>query len=122
MDTIQLKFDFDSAKVVLSIFYTFLLTCIAWVFFRARTITDAVLYLKRIITNREFNFQYLGNERYSYELLGMIGLFVLVEWFNRNKIEPLSGKRSLLKIAAAILAIIAFGTFSDYKEFIYFQF
>jgi alginate O-acetyltransferase complex protein AlgI len=122
MDTIQLKFDFDSAKVVLSIFYTFLLTCIAWVFFRARTITDAVLYLKRIITNREFNFQYLDNERYSYELLGMIGLFVLVEWFNRNKIEPLSGKRSLLKIAAAILAIIAFGTFSDYKEFIYFQF
>jgi alginate O-acetyltransferase complex protein AlgI len=122
IDTIQLKFNFNSAKVILSIFYTFLLTCVAWVFFRAKTITDAVLYLKRIITNREFNFQYLDNERYSYELLGMIGLFVLVEWFNRNKIEPLSGKKSLLKIAAAILAIIAFGTFSDYKEFIYFQF
>ncbi|MCD0466768.1 MBOAT family protein [Flavobacterium sp. ENC] len=122
MDAIQLKFNFDSAKVLLSIFYTFFLTCIAWVFFRAKSITDAVLYLKRIITNRDFSFQYLDNERYSYELLLMIGLFVLVEWNNRNKIEPLSGKRSLLKMALAIAAILALGTYSDYKEFIYFQF
>jgi len=122
MDAIKLKFDFNSAKVLMSILYTFFLTCIAWIFFRAKTITDAVLYLKRIITNHNFSFQYLDNERYSYELLLMIGLFVLVEWNNRNKIEPISGKRSLLKLALAIVAIMAFGTFSDYKEFIYFQF
>lgn len=122
MDTIQLKFNFDSVKVFLSIIYTFSLTCIAWVFFRAKTITDAVLYLKRIITSKDFSFQYLDNERYSYELLLMIGIFVLIEWNNRSKVEPLSGKWSTLKTALAILAIMAFGTFSDYKEFIYFQF
>jgi len=122
MDAIVLKFDFNSAKVVMSIFYTFFLTCVAWVFFRAKTISDAFLYLKRVITNHDFSFQYLDNERYSYELLVMIGVFVLIEWNNRNKIEPLSGKRSLLKLSLAILAIMAFGTFSDYKEFIYFQF
>ncbi len=122
MDAIQLKFNFDSIKVFISILYTFLVTCIAWVFFRARTITDAVLYLKRITTSRDFSFQYLDNERYNYELLLMIGIFVLIEWNNRSRIEPLSGKMSMLKIALAILAIMAFGTFSDYKEFIYFQF
>lgn len=122
MDAIKLKFDFDSAKVIMSIFYTFFLTCVAWVFFRAKTITDAVLYLKRIITNHDFGFQYLGNERYSYELLLIIAVFVLIEWNNRNKIEPLSGKGSILKLSLAILAIMALGTFSDYKEFIYFQF
>lgn len=122
MDAIQLKFNFDSVKVLLSILYTFFLTCIAWVFFRAKSITDAVLYLKRMVTNRDFSFQYLDNERYNYELLLIIGLFVLVEWNNRNKIEPLSGKRSLLKLALAIAAILALGTYSDYKEFIYFQF
>lgn len=122
MDAIELKIDFNSAKVLMSIFYTFFLTCIAWVFFRAKTINDAVLYLKRVITNRDFSFQYLDNERYSYELLLMIGVFVLIEWSNRNKIEPLSGKRSILKLSLAILAIMAFGTYSDYKEFIYFQF
>ena len=122
MDTIQLKFNFDSVKVFFSILYTFGLTCIAWVFFRAKTITEAVLYLKRIITSKDFSFQYLDNERYSYELLLMIGIFVLIEWNNRSKVEPLSGKWSTLKVALAILAIMAFGTFSDYKEFIYFQF
>ncbi|HEX8016672.1 MAG TPA: MBOAT family O-acyltransferase, partial [Flavobacterium sp.] len=122
MDAVLLKFNLDSAKVIISILCTFLLTCLAWVFFRAKTITDAVLYLKRIFTNRDFNFQYLDNERYSYEILLMIGAFVLVEWNNRTKVEPLSGKRSMLKIALAIGAIIAFGTYSDYKEFIYFQF
>ena len=122
MDAIQLKFNFDSVKVIMSILYTFLLTCVAWVFFRARTITDAVAYLKQIITNRDFSFQYLDNERYSYELTLMIGLFVLIEWNSRTKTEPISGKGNMLKMALAVLAILAFGTYSDYKEFIYFQF
>ncbi|WP_291285023.1 MBOAT family O-acyltransferase [Flavobacterium sp.] len=122
MDSIVLKWNFDSAKVILSILYTFLLTCVAWVFFRSKTITDAVLYLKRIFTNRDFGFQYLENDRYNYELLIFIVLFALVEWNNRNRVEPLSGKRSLLRVSFAIFAILAFGVFSDYKEFIYFQF
>ncbi|TDW47160.1 D-alanyl-lipoteichoic acid acyltransferase DltB (MBOAT superfamily) [Flavobacterium sp. 270] len=122
MDTIQLKFNFDSVKVILSILYTFLLTCVAWVFFRAKTITDAILYLKLIITNRDFSFQFLANERYNYELLLMIVVFVVVEWNNRNRTEPLSGKKSIFKLALAITSILAFGTYSDYKEFIYFQF
>ncbi|MCP2029166.1 D-alanyl-lipoteichoic acid acyltransferase DltB (MBOAT superfamily) [Flavobacterium sp. HSC-32F16] len=122
IETVQLKLNFDSTKVLLRILYTFSLTCIAWVFFRAKTITDAFLYLKRLVTNHDFSFQYLDNERYSYELLLMIALFVLIEWNSRMKIEPLSGKRSTLKVALAIIAIMAFGTFSDYKEFIYFQF
>ena len=122
MDVFQLKFDLDSAKIMISIFYTFFLTCIAWIFFRAKTITDAILYLKRIFITKDFSFQYLDNERYNYELLFMIGLFVLVEWNNRTKIEPISGKKSTVKLALAIMAIMTFGTFSDYKEFIYFQF
>ncbi|MBJ2126421.1 MBOAT family protein [Flavobacterium sp. IB48] len=122
MDSIILKWNLGSVKVLFSILTTFLLTCIAWVFFRAKTITDAVLYLKRIFTNGEFSPQYLDNERYNYELLLMIGLFVLVEWNNKTKVEPISGKRSFLKMALAILAILALGTYSDYKEFIYFQF
>ena len=122
MDAIVLKWNFDSAKVVLSILYTFLLTCVAWVFFRAESITDAVLYLKRMLFNGDFASQYLDNERYNYELLLMVGLFVLVEWNNRTKMEPISGKWSMAKLALAVAAIIALGTYSDYKEFIYFQF
>ena len=122
MDAIELKWNFDSVKVLFSILSTFMITCVAWVFFRAKTISDAVLYLKQIITNGNFSSQYLANERYNYELLLMVGLFVLIEWNNRTKIEPISGKHSYLKLALCLAAIIALGTYSDYKEFIYFQF
>jgi alginate O-acetyltransferase complex protein AlgI len=122
MDAIVLKWNLGSVRVIMSIVYTFLLTCVAWVFFRARTIADAVAYLKRVVTDRNFAWQYLDNERYNYELLLLIGVFVVIEWNNRTKVEPLSGKRNLLRLGLAVMAILAFGTFSDYKEFIYFQF
>lgn len=122
IDDIKITFNFDSIKVIISVFSTFLITCVAWVFFRAKTITDAILYLKRIFSNGELKIQYLANDRSNYELIAMISVFILVEWNNRSKIEPLSGKGSLLKLALAVAAIMAFGTFSDYKEFIYFQF
>ena len=66
--------------------------------------------------------QFLKNERYNYELLFLIGAFVVVEWNSRTKVEPISGKYSGLKLVLCLAAILALGTFSDYKEFIYFQF
>ena len=122
IEMVQLHWNFGSAKEILHIFYTFALACLAWIFFRAKSITDAFLYIKRIFTEGNFSSQYLTNERYNYELLLMIILFVVVEWNNRFKEEPLSGKNSWLKVALAIAAIVALGTYSDYKEFIYFQF
>jgi D-alanyl-lipoteichoic acid acyltransferase DltB (MBOAT superfamily) len=122
METVVLHWDLYSLRVVGQMVTTFFLSCLAWVFFRSATITDAVLYLKRIITNGEFVSQYLKNERYNYELIMMIAFFVIVEWNNRLKEEPISGKNSWLKLSLAIAAILALGTFSDYKEFIYFQF
>ena len=122
LEAVPLKWNFDSVGIIGRMFYTFSLTCIAWVFFRAKTITEAFLYLKRIVVNGEFTSQYLANERYNYELLLMVGVFVLVEWNNRTKEEPISGKYNTVKLALAITAILAFGTYSDYKEFIYFQF
>ncbi|MEZ7503839.1 MBOAT family protein [Flavobacterium sp. Arc2] len=122
MEMVQLQWNFASAKEILHIFYTFVLACLAWIFFRAKSITDAFLYIKRIFTDGSFSSQYLSNERYNYELLLMIILFIVVEWNNRFKEEPLSGKNSWLKVALAIAAIVALGTYSDYKEFIYFQF
>jgi len=122
METVTLNWDYDSLKVVISMLYTFMLTCLAWVFFRADSIGDAFDYIGRIFTDRNFLFQYLANERYSYEILLLVLAFVVVEWNSRNQIEPISGKYSGLKLALCIAAIIALGTYSDYKEFIYFQF
>ena len=122
IDSFKIAFNISSLRIIFNILITFTLTCMAWIFFRAKTITDAVSYIKRMLTDLQFAPQYFKFERYSYEIIIMILLFVVVEWNNRYKIEPLSGKYAWLKVSLSIIAIIALGIFTDYKNFIYFQF
>ena len=122
IDAFTLSFNLNSFQILFNILITFTITCLAWIFFRAKTITDAILYIKRMVTDLHFAPQYFSIERYNYEILIMILLFVMVEWNNRCKIEPLSGKFSWLKVSLSIIAIIALGILTDYKNFIYFQF
>jgi alginate O-acetyltransferase complex protein AlgI len=117
-----LGFNFDSVRTLLNILSTFALTCIAWIFFRSKTITDAFLYIKRMFENQKFSTEYFRIERYSNELLALVLIFVIIEWNNRTKLEPISGKWSWLKLSLCLAAIVALGIFSDFKEFIYFQF
>ena len=120
--TFVLGFNFESVKNVVNIIGTFLLTCLAWIFFRSKTIEDAILYIKKMLTNANFTEQYFAIERYNYELLYLIVAFIIVEWNCRAKIEPISGKYSWIKLGLCLAAILALGVFSDSKEFIYFQF
>jgi D-alanyl-lipoteichoic acid acyltransferase DltB (MBOAT superfamily) len=122
VDDISVGFNFTSFKTVLQILMTFAITCLAWIFFRAKTIADALAYISRMFTNQHFDKQYFTISRYNYELVALVALFVWVEWNNRTKVEPISGRYSWVKLGLCIAAIIALGVFSDYKEFIYFQF
>jgi D-alanyl-lipoteichoic acid acyltransferase DltB (MBOAT superfamily) len=122
METAELHWDFNSIKVFFNMLTTFSITCLAWIFFKAKSISIAFDYIERIFTTRSFTSQFLENQRYSSEILLLVLAFVLVEWNSRYKIEPISGKYSGLKMALCLLAIIALGTYADFKEFIYFQF
>ncbi len=122
LDDFRLGFNLNSLRILFNILLTFSITCLAWIFFRAKTITDAFLYIKRMFENRVFTEQYFSIERYNYELITLLLVFALVEWNHRSKIEPISGKYSWLKLSLCLAAIVALGVFSDYKEFIYFQF
>jgi alginate O-acetyltransferase complex protein AlgI len=122
METVSLYWNWSSLRIILSMISTFGLSCLAWVFFRAKSIEDAFDYIGRIFTNQSFVPQYLENERYSYEIIILIVAFILVEWNSRTQVEPISGRYSTLKLALCIVSIMVLGTYSDYKEFIYFQF
>jgi D-alanyl-lipoteichoic acid acyltransferase DltB (MBOAT superfamily) len=122
LDDISIGFDLESAKNIFNILLTFLITCFAWIFFRAKTIHDAFAYIQRMFEDLNFSKQYFSIERYNYDLLPLVLLFVIVEWNNRTKIEPISGKYNWVKLSLCLAAILALGIFSDYKEFIYFQF
>lgn len=122
IDDFTLGFNFESLRTLFNILTTFTITCFAWIFFRSKTIMDAVLYIKRMFENHNFSSEYFRIERYSNELLALVVIFIVIEWNNRHKIEPISGKLSWLKLSLCLAAILALGVFSDYKEFIYFQF
>jgi uncharacterized membrane protein len=122
MDSFQLTLNFDSLRILINIMLTFAITCVAWIFFRSKTIQDAFAYISRMFTEGHFTEQYFKIERYTTELWSLLLIFVLVEWNSRTKIEPISGKYSWVKMSFCLSAILALGVFSDYKEFIYFQF
>jgi D-alanyl-lipoteichoic acid acyltransferase DltB (MBOAT superfamily) len=122
METVVLQRNWESVRVFGSILTTFLMSCLAWIFFRASTISQALQYIQQMFTDQHFTSQFLKNQRYNYELLFLIVAFVVVEWNSRTQVEPISGKYSGLKLVLCLAAILALGTFSDYKEFIYFQF
>ncbi|CAM3646421.1 MBOAT family O-acyltransferase [Flavobacterium gelidilacus] len=122
MDSIVLGRNLASIKTLVSMLFTFSLTCFAWIFFRSKSIVEAFGYIKRMFSNFHFESQYLNNERYNFELLLLVLIFVLVEWYSRTREEPLSGKFSWIKVTLALIALLTLGVYSDYKEFIYFQF
>lgn len=122
IDDFVLGFNLESVRTIFNILITFAITCFAWIFFRAKSIQDAVNYIQRMVENLNFSSQYFRIERYNSDLVPLVLFFIIVEWNNRTKIEPISGKYSWLKLSFCLASILALGVFSDYKEFIYFQF
>jgi D-alanyl-lipoteichoic acid acyltransferase DltB (MBOAT superfamily) len=107
---------------IFSTLFTFALITFGWIFFRSISITDSFEYISRI---SQFNLgiDKLGIQRFAFEMLPILSLFILIEWFSRKKEFPLfSGKYLLVKTIVTIGLIIIFGSFSEMKEFIYFQF
>lgn len=102
--------------------FTFTLTSFAWIFFRADNLRIAVNYIERIFTNLSFKPQYLSIERYNIEMMFILGIFLLVEWFHRNLEHPFTGKFKWIKIIAIILMLLTLGVYSKQQKFIYFQF
>lgn len=122
LDNVSNDRKFPNLQELMHIIATFLLSCIAWVFFRSKSISDAFRYLNLMWENFDFELEYLTIERYNFEMLLLIGLFVIVEWISKNKEHPITGSSQFLKSSIVILAILLFGVFSNHSEFIYFQF
>lgn len=102
---------------------TFLLTTLAWIFFRADSITHAFDYLGGIFSMSLFS---LPETRPKF-LFILIFLFLAVEWFQRNKQHALEFDTIRIpRMArwtiyyAVVFVIFYYG--GEKQEFIYFQF
>ncbi len=110
-------------KELAAMLLTFGLTAFAWIFFRAKTVSEALSYIKNMFRfNFEGGIQFLEFERYSVEFLLVLGLFVIVEWNSREREHPIAGKMAGLKAIVVVIAILILGVFSSPSDFIYFQF
>ena len=118
---------FPTYKEILSIGLTFFLTVIAWVFFRADTLTEAVHYLNLMFSSSFFTVpSFITPKAFMLYTYLLICLFIAVEWVQRDKkfglsIENLNRPFRWVIYTIVIGVIITFGQFGE-SEFIYFQF
>ena len=110
-------------KEAINIFITFFLVVIAWVFFRAESVTIAFAYLKQMFSSSLIQMP----SDIPFKLLLLISIMLLVEWINRKQKHGLWINTSLIpqivRLAiylGIIFSIILFGATSE--SFIYFQF
>ncbi len=116
---------FPGFKEAMQISITFLLTLLAWVFFRAESIQKAFSYIGGIFSSSFFS----KPEIFPKKLIFVVFLFITFEWFQRDKEHALQFRNikipQYLKWSfyyAVILFIYFFGNFTSHYEFIYFQF
>jgi len=103
-----------------AILETFIITCFIRIFFRAESITDAFIYIKRI-------FSFEGSTWRNFDLISILAIIIMliIEWSNRTKKHGLSieDKPRFIRWCTYIsifLMILFLGKASD--SFIYFQF
>lgn len=119
LDTVAQNRLLPNFKETLQILSTFLLTTLAWVFFRAETVTHALSYLSRLFTHL-FELDFV-----QYEFLPVLSIFIIWEWIMRREKHGLEIGNLKLSVRwsmyYALLAAIIF-YYGEEQEFIYFQF
>lgn len=122
LNSVSLNFNKEGITNFFNMVTTFLLVVVAWVFFRANTITDAFAYLKYLISDLNFSIQYLSIERYAIEAMLLLVGFILTEWLSRNYEHPFRGKFKTVYLIIVVVLMIVLGVYSEHSDFIYFQF
>ena len=124
LGAISTNYYFPSLKEAIKILITFVLTVLAWVFFRAENISHALDYITEI-----FSFSlFTRPEILPWEIMSLIAIFMSIEWFGRDGLYALDGlntiKSSFVKVGISFLLIIITILYmsNTEQEFIYFQF
>lgn len=113
---------FPSIREILAIAITFSLTCFAWIFFRADSVSQAIHYIARLFDASLFTMP----SYFKLKVFALCLFLFFIEWLNRDKFHGLEIKnynkwlRRLLYLLI-IFIIIRFAN-TEENQFIYFQF
>jgi D-alanyl-lipoteichoic acid acyltransferase DltB (MBOAT superfamily) len=119
---------FPTIKELGSMLFTFALTVLAWIFFRAENIEHAINYISGICSTSIIEAPIFPGYKNAITTLILLAIFTFIEWQGREReyaIEDLGStwKRPLRYLAYYLIAfaIMYFGNFNE-NQFIYFQF
>ena len=107
---------------------TFILTVLAWIFFRAESLTKAFDYIAGIFSKSFFQMPAISANKGELISLALVAFFMMIEWLGREKkyaIEKLGFSwPKPLRWSFYALLIFALGMYMQTNEtpFIYFQF
>ena len=108
-------------KEFFQIVTTFVITILAWIFFRADSLTHAFDYIANIISVDIFSMPI-----FPKKVILFLILFVLIEWFQRDKQHALQFDFKFPKILKwsfyLVILLVIFYYGGSQQNFIYFQF
>jgi alginate O-acetyltransferase complex protein AlgI len=122
LDDAAVGSSWPSAVEFVAMLATFSVTCVAWVFFRAPTVSDALAYLQRMVAPGSF---FAAPVSVYLPSIAMLTAFVIFEWIHRTLSFPLArpGWPAPVRYLAYFGLIYWMMLVSkDGAEFIYFQF
>lgn len=120
-----------NARELYSMGVTFLLTVLAWIFFRADNISHSINIIDAIFSNGFYAFpqgkDFVGLNPHPLELFLLVVFFQLIEWLGRKKSHPLfmlecKISKSIRYIFYLFLFLMVLYHSGQEQEFIYFQF
>ena len=109
----------------IQILLVFFFTCLAWIFFRAASLSEAITILTKIFT-APGNHIHLGDLGIMAFSIMSLGILLLADWLDEYypEIELLSHPSPVVRWSSQlglVVYIVSFGVF-DGSQFIYFQF
>ncbi|HTF21726.1 MAG TPA: MBOAT family O-acyltransferase [Chryseolinea sp.] len=119
---------FPSLKELAQMATTFAMTTVAWIFFRADSISHAISIFDRILSSSTLSLPRLINPKLALLAFLFIGILVTLEWIGRNNQHALErlalSWNRFYRLAIYILFIFMIGMYmqTDETPFIYFQF
>jgi len=114
---------FPTLKEFFSILFTFSLTVLAWIFFRATSVEQGFSYISKIVSKSFFSIPNVSDNSIFILLL----LFIGIEWMGREQQYALArimpNKPKVFRWAFYYLLIVIIFVFAgSNQQFIYFQF
>lgn len=118
-----------NVKDLLAMGTTFVITTLAWIFFRASSIGAALSYIEGLFSRTLFSLPNIKDGRNMLPIALLLVFFILVEWLGRMDLYPLERitsffKKRFVRWSFYMFLIFLIFMFMETEEtpFIYFQF